>query len=154
MLKYYKEIISGIKAKLNQFDFYESSLYLTTFIASLLIIVFIPLRWINGDIDQLKFNIFTLFMMIIINWALVNNKAKFAKLIFLGGIYTYLIISIFISGSSHIFWHYPITTLVFFILTPKKALAATTILIFIIGIIIFNELILIEWVKIVLSAQV
>jgi len=144
-------MISTYKAKLNQLDFYENSIHLTSVITCLLIIVFVPLRWINGDIAQLKINLLTLFTMILINLSLFNNKTKSAKLITLAIIYTYLIGSALISGPSHIYWYYPITTLVFFILPPKKALIATTLLISIVGLIILNELNLIEWVKIILS---
>jgi len=144
-------MFSIYKTKLNQLDFYENSIHLTSVITCLLIIIFIPFRWLNGDIAQLNINILTLFTMILINWCLFNNKTKSAKLITLAIIYTYLIGSALISGPSHLFWYYPITTLVFFILPPKKALTATTLLISIVGVIIFNELNLIEWIKIILS---
>ncbi len=152
-LKPFKRRFSAHRAALNQFDFHESSLYLITCITSLLILIFIPLRWMNGDIAQLQFNIFTLFMMFGINWCLINNKSTLAKTLFLIGVFAYLIISTFISGSEHIFWCYPITTLVFFILAPKLALVTTTLLIIVIGVIIFNELSFIEWVKVILSSQ-
>ncbi len=121
-LKPIKKRLPTFRAKRKQFDFYESSMHFASFITCCLFIVFIPLRWMNGDIAQLNINILTLFTMILINWCLFNNKTKAAKLVTLAVIYAYLITSALISGASHVFWYYPITTLIFFILPPKKCI--------------------------------
>lgn len=127
--------------------------YRFTAIIIVLLLVFIPIRWSQGETHSLLINTAALAVMVAVNLMLLINKRKAAKSLFVAASFVLVIISVYIVGARQMSWLYPATAMMFFTMSPRKALLITTLLVTITSIVIAQKLTLCLWLQYTASAQ-
>lgn len=147
------QILNNFKREYDKLDFYDRALYKFTVIIIVFIGGFIPIRWSQEEMNLVLVNVLSVSIIGIVNLLLLVGKQNIARTIFVLSVVTMIIVSTLIKGGAQISWLYPASAMIFFTMTPKKALLTTTTLVFIVGWVVLDDLSTSRWLQNILSAQ-
>lgn len=147
------KLIRLFKITYQKLSFTDRALLYFTFIIIFFIGIFIPIRWSQGDLSLVSTNTATVIMAATVNLLLISGYKTTARRIFVGFMFSIVIIIIQQNGLSQINWVYPGSAMLFFSMPAKTALKVTSLLIAIIGVLLWNEATLSQWLQIILSLK-
>jgi len=147
-------VIRYFKKRYKELDFNDKAILLFTLIIIVFVSIFIPIRWVQGEISLVITNTIIVLMATTINLLLVfGYYTEFSRKFFIAAMFAVMALIIQQNGAKQLNWVYPGTAILFFLMPPKVALKTTSSLVIIIAFILWDELPLSRWLQDMLSLQ-